>query len=316
MRSYADTHCDTIVKLYHDGQHLRSNRGQMDLQRLRQFGSNIQVFALWMEPWYYSKAFVQAMTYFDFFQSELAQNTDWIGQVYTYDDILQNKKQGKLSAILSMEGGEALESSIDNLHLFYQKGVRMLSLTWNHSNTLADGVGAKSKGGLTKIGRTMVQEMQRLGMILDVSHLSDAGFYDVAELMQMPWIASHSNARAICGHPRNLTDNQLRILGEGGGYVGLNFYPPFVAEKKSVSTEDLVVQISYLLEKAGEDAVGFGSDFDGIAQTPVDLCAVEDMQRFLEKLEREFGASLLQKICEDNFLRVAKTVWKGAETNI
>lgn len=313
MRSYADTHCDTIIKLYHDGQHLRSNRNQLDLQRLMRFGKNIQVFALWLEPWYYSKAFVQAMKYLEFFQTELSQNTDLICQIDTYNDILENTKKGKISAILSMEGGEPLENSVEKLHLFYEKGVRMLSLTWNHANGLADGAGTKRNGGLTPLGRTVVKEMQQMGMILDVSHLSDAGFYDVAKLMQKPWIASHSNARAICNHPRNLTDDQLKILRDARGYVGLNFYPPFVAEKDQVSTDDLLRQLSHLLEKAGENAVGFGSDFDGIDQTPIDLCAVEDMQKFLDRLEMEFGTQILQKICKDNFLRVTRAIWKGAE---
>lgn len=209
-----------------------------------------------------------------------------------------------------MEGAEAIEHDLERIPFFYEQGVRMLSLTWNHGNALADGVLAPQKGGLTALGRQAVQKMEAMGMLLDVSHLSDAGFYDVANLMQKPFLASHSNARAICDHPRNLTDTQLHILREIGGYVGLNFYPPFVAKKESVDTEDLLRQLCYLLDQAGEDAVGFGTDFDGIDQTPLGIQGVEDMAAFLERLERELGHTLLQKVCEGNFLRITKAVWK------
>lgn len=310
MRSYADTHCDTVVKLYCDGQRLRKNGKQIDLARLSAYGAGIQVFALWLQPWYYEKAFTRTMQYLRFYQAELAENQDKILPALTYADILENKQNHKLSAVLSLEGGEAIESDLERISFFYEQGVRMLSLTWNHGNALADGVLAPQKGGLTPLGRQAVQKMEEMGMLLDVSHLSDAGFYDVANLMQKPFLASHSNARAVCDHPRNLTDAQLQILREIGGYVGLNFYPPFVAKKENVNTEDLLRQLLYLLDKVGEDAVGFGTDFDGIDQTPSDIQGVEDMAVFLERLEKELGSTLLQKVCEGNFLRIVKTVWK------
>lgn len=313
MRSYADTHCDTVVKLYCDGQRLRKNRKQIDLERLSTYGTGIQVFALWLQPWYYEKAFLRTMQYLRFYQEELAENQDKICSALTYADIVKNKQQNKLSAVLSLEGGEAIESDLKRISFFYEQGVRMLSLTWNHGNALADGVLAPQKGGLTPLGRQAVRHMEQIGMILDVSHLSDTGFYDVADLMQKPFIASHSNARAICDHPRNLTDTQLQILREIGGYVGLNFYPPFVAQKESVTTEDLLRQLLYLLDHAGEDAVGFGTDFDGIDQTPSDIQGVEDMAAFFERLERELGSALLQKVCEENFLRVIQKIWKNTE---
>ena len=310
MRSYADTHCDTVVKLYCDGQRLRKNAKQIDLERLSVYGTGIQVFALWLQPWYYEKAFVRTMQYLRFYQAELAANQDKICPAFTYADIEKNKQNNKISAILSLEGGEAIESDLERISFFYEQGVRMLSLTWNHGNALADGVLAPQKGGLTSLGKRAVQNMEKMGMILDVSHLSDAGFYEVAHLMQKPFIASHSNARAICDHPRNLTDAQLQIMREIGGYVGLNFYPPFVAQKESVGTEDLLRQLLYLLDKAGEDAVGFGTDFDGIDKMPYDMRGVEDMTIFLERLEKELGPTLLQKVCEENFLRVTKKIWK------
>lgn len=311
MKSYADAHCDTIVKLMKDGETLEQNSKHLDLMRLRQYGPCIQVFALWLEPQYYSIAMRQTIKYLDFYHQQIQKNAAWIGNIHTYTDLLENREKGKVSAVLALEGGEALEGELSALRIYHQLGVRLVTLTWNHRNALADGVlERESGGGLTQFGKTAIKEMERLGILIDVSHLSDAGFQDVAELAKIPFIASHSNARAVCGHPRNLTNEQLRTIGEAGGFVGLNFYPPFVAEKASVTMDDLIRQLTHMLDWAGEDAVGLGSDFDGIDITPTDLRQVEDMACFLERLEREFGEKTAAKIREENFLRVAKQVWK------
>lgn len=311
MKSYADAHCDTVVKAMEAGENLLEFGGQLNLEKLSAYGPAVQIFAIWLEPRFYPIAMRQTMKYLDDYLGQMERYSERIGMVKRFSDILENKKQGRISAILSLEGGEALEGELAALRLYYRLGVRLMTLTWNYRNALADGVAERDTGGgLTTFGKAVVKEMERLGMLVDVSHLTDAGFYDVARLAEKPFVASHSNARTICQHPRNLTDEQLKIIGEIGGFVGLNFYPPFVAEKNSVNQEDLLRQLTHMLDKAGEDAVGLGSDFDGIDTTPTDLRAVEDMAVFLERMEKEFGSHLAEKIREKNFLRVAETVWK------
>lgn len=311
MKSYADAHCDTIVKAVRAGEDMLEFSGQLNLQKLSAYGAGVQIFAIWLAPKYYPIAMRQTMKYLDYYLEQMERYKDHVGMVKQFSDILENKKQGKLSAIVSLEGGEALEGEISALRMYHRLGVRLMTLTWNHRNALADGVAERDTGGgLTTFGKAVVKEMERLGMLVDVSHLTDAGFYDVAKMAEQPFVASHSNARALCPHPRNLTDEQLKIIGEMDGFVGLNFYPPFVAEKDAVTQDDLLRQLTHMLDMAGEDAVGLGSDFDGIEVTPADLRAVEDMALFLERMEQEFGSHLAEKIREKNFLRVAERVWK------
>lgn len=311
MKGYADAHCDTVVKLFEKGGELRKNRLQLDLERMAAFPGSLQVFALWLDPKYYPIALRQTMKYLAFYKRELERNRDLIRPVFTYEDILENQKEGRLSALLSLEGGEALEGETAVLELFYELGVRMMTLTWNYRNQIADGVlDGETGGGLTPFGKSVIRKMEELGMAVDVSHLSDAGFYDVAKCTEGPFLASHSNARTLCAHPRNLTDDQLRILRERDGFVGLNFYPAFVAEKEMVTQEDLFRQLHHLVEKAGEDHVGLGSDFDGIDRTPADLRQVEEMAPFLERMEKEFGRETAAKLRQGNLLAVLGRILK------
>lgn len=187
--------------------------------------------------------------------------------------------------------------------------MRALTLTWNHRNALADGAGENATGGgLTKFGKEVVREMERLGMLVDVSHLSDAGFWDVEKLAKKPFIASHSNARAVCAVQRNLTDDQLRAIAAKGGVVGLNFYPNFLAKGEKAGIEDILRHTLHMLDIMGEDHIGFGSDWDGIDNTPHDLLHLGEMPQLLARMEAELGKDILEKIREKNFLRILREV--------
>lgn len=307
MRSYADAHCDTLTKLADAGEHLWQNKGHLDLMRLCRYKTAVQVFAIWLNKMYYQNATQKTLSYLTYFERELAKNQDLIALVKNYDDILQNKKQGKCSAILAIEGGEALEGQISTLQMYYEKGVRMMTLTWNYPNALGDGV--DGFGGLTLFGKSVVKEMYDIGIVVDVSHLAEKGFYDVADF-GLPFIASHSNARQICSHRRNLTKQQLKIVKENDGFVGVNFYADFLTDNGKATIDDVLRHIWYLLDMAGECHVGFGSDFDGITKMPQNLNGVEDMAILLEILEKEFGKELTEKIAEQNFLAMLQRVWK------
>ncbi len=303
-----DAHCDTIVTLMHRGLELTdAELMHLDLKRLELFPDALQFFAVWLEPMYYGNAMKQTMKYIDFYYTQMEKNRDRITHVNTYGDILENRKQKKCSALLSLEGGEALEGEISALHIYHRLGVRAMTLTWNHRNALADGASENATGGgLTKFGKEVVREMERLGMIVDVSHLSDAGFWDVEKLAKKPFIASHSNARAICPVQRNLTDDQLRAIAAKGGVVGLNFYPKFLSQRSDAGIEDILHHVVHMLDVMGEDHIGFGSDWDGIDNTPCDLIHVGEMGALLERLDYEFGETVMEKIMEKNFLRVLR----------
>lgn len=309
MRSYGDGHCDTIVKLYKEKKELFANDGHIDIQRLKNFDAPLQFFAVWLEPKYYPISMRQTMKYIEFYYSQIEKNREMIGHVNCFSDVLQNKEKNKISALLAIEGGEALEGEISAIHTFYRLGVRSMTLTWNHRNQLADGVAERNTmGGLTKFGREVVSEMERLGMIVDVSHLSETGFWDVVEITQKPFIASHSNTRAICDVPRNLSDNQLRAIAEKGGVVGLNLYPPFLSIQKQADMEDIFRHIYHMLSIVGEDFIALGSDFDGIDCSPQGIVDVKDMEFIFARVEKEFGYEIAQKFSSKNLLRVLEEV--------
>lgn len=309
MRAYADGHCDTIVKLFERNQELFCNDGHIDIQRLKNFNAPVQFFAIWLDPKYYPISMHQTMKYIEFYYRQIQKNSEFIGHVNSHSDLLENIDKKRISGLLAIEGGEALEGEISAIHTYYRLGVRSMTLTWNYRNQLADGVAEEgSGGGLTNFGRQVVTEMEELGMIVDVSHLSEMGFWDVARITKKPFIASHSNARAICDAPRNLRDAQLQAIAEKDGVVGLNLFPPFLTKKKQADLTDIMRHIYHMLSVIGEDHIALGSDFDGIHSVPKDIRNVKEMDVLFDKVEEEFGSEIVQKIFSKNLLRIVNQV--------
>ena len=246
-------------------------------------------------------------------QKELAANADIIAPAYTYGDILDNQEKGLMSFILSMEDSAALEGKLERADAFYQMGVRMMSLTWNWENSLGYPQSSdqeKMRLGLKPFGIEAVRRMEELGIIIDVSHLSDGGFWDVAEHTSAPFVASHSCARALCDEGRNLTDDMLRTIGDRGGVCGVNFYAGFLNRgSKYASVEDIVRHAKYISHVAGIDAVALGSDFDGI-NTELEFGDYAGMPMLVDGLCRAFTEDAVEKICWKNTLRVIRDVVK------
>lgn len=218
-------------------------------------------------------------------KSEIDKHSDIIGLVRSSDDIRRNIADNRMSALLTLEEGGVLGGSIDRLHEFHEEGVRLITLTWNYENeigypniidTVTGRCEPETERGLKPCGIEIVKEMERLGMIIDVSHLGDAGFYDVACNTTKPFIASHSNARALAGHVRNLKDDMIRIIGERGGIIGINFCPAFLdydSGKEDSRVEDMVRHILYIRNLGGSDVCALGSDLDGISgRLEIDSC--------------------------------------------
>ena len=238
----------------------------------------------------------------DCFEKQMRDFRDRIAWVRRFHDIQKAQGQGKMCALLTVEEGAVCQGSLEKLRLLFDRGVRMLTLTWNYPNELGfpnvtvskegdkktDFYRPQTEKGLTERGIEFVREMQKMGMIVDVSHLSDAGFYDVLAHTDRPFVASHSNARACCPHVRNLPDDLLRAMGEKGCLIGLNFCPAFLdegADRHHLTSRvtDMARHSRYIMDLAGEDALALGSDFDGIGGE-LEIAGAQDMPRLAEGL--------------------------------
>ena len=204
-----------------------------------------------------------------------------------------------------------MEGDLGVLRVLYRLGVRLLTLTWNQRNQIADGIGeSRTASGLTEFGLKVIDEMNDLGMLIDVSHLSETGFWDVIKRSKTPIVASHSNCYALCSHLRNLKDEQIKALTDKDGVIGITFVPNFLTqEKRKTAVKDVVSHIDYLVEKAGIDYVGLGSDFDGTGGLPLGLEGVNKIPNITaELLNRGYMEGEIEKILGGNFLRVFKKV--------
>lgn len=311
--TFVDAHCDTITTIMKTGEALKSNTGHIDMDRLKKYDSFVQFFAAFISPEQAKMgALRRALDIIDKLYREIEINKNDIMLCRDYNDIANAIKSRKVAAVLTIEGGEALEGSLAVLRMLYQLGVRAITLTWNYRNQIADGVAdSVTKGGLTPFGREVVAEMNSLGMLVDVSHLSESGFWDVISLSSSPIIASHSNAIKICSHSRNLTDEQLLALKKNGGVTGINLCPYFIVNEGKAEIKHVISHIEHIVGLTGEDTLGIGADFDGIDETPVGLEGVQSLSDLInELLKLNYSEALVNKIAGENFLRVLKTVIK------
>jgi membrane dipeptidase len=314
-----DTHCDTLMHLLPQPWGMpearklgeRSERGHIDLPRMIEGGVTCQTFAIYTgrRP-FVPEAPLIAMQMVDKFYSEIEVNNDIIA-VTTSEEILNAKIEGKVCGLLSMEGAEPLMGDLAALRIFYRLGVRMLSFAWNYRTPFADGLGAKrAESKLPELGVQALEEMERLGVIFDVSHLADSVFWDVNDVMKGAFIASHSNSRSLCDHPRNLTDDMINAVADHGGVMGINFATGFVKkENNKVTVEDLVDHIDHIVELVGPNHVGLGSDYDGIRKAPEgidDVSKLSNITRVLVK--RGYSDDDILNILGGNHLRVFKEI--------
>ena len=292
-----DLHCDTITECSLQNQPLRENSLHLSLGRGRAYLPWIQCFAVWLPD---EIRGAEAVGYFDRvlhrFQHECQCNDDWMLPCRCAQDLQTARQQGKCGAVLTVEGGAVLAGEISRVKLLAQQGVRMLTLTWNGSCEMGDGAMVEHPKGLTAFGKLAVPELERCNILIDVSHASDPLFDDVAARAARPFVASHSNSRAVCQHPRNLTDQQFVTIRDRGGLVGLNFYPPFLTDSPQASLDDLLRHAEHFLALGGQDTLALGSDFDG-AQMPQSIAGVQSMGQIWEHFVK-FGYPhpLLEKI--------------------
>ena len=340
-------HCDTISALYEKRKGgsdatLFSNDLHVDIGKLKKGNYLLQNFALFVKydcenPW------EKTLALLELYKKEIEANKAYIAPVLSYKDILKNQKDGKISSMLTVEEGGVTGGDLSRLMYLYENGVRLITVSWNFENGLshpnlyarkartlkenAAGLSEKEQAaavlaylntpdtehGLTKQGILFVEEMERLGMLVDVSHISDRGFYDVLAHTKKPFVASHSNARAICPCVRNMTDDMIRKLSERGGVMGLNFCADFLTQltpgvKNPGTIEAIVRHAKHIMNAGGEDCIGIGSDFDGI-DTHEELPGADHMGKLWDALAAEgIHERQLDKIFSENVLRVYKEV--------
>ena len=292
MIPFFDCHCDTISRVMTEGGSLRKNGFHTDLERLHKFAPCAQVFAVCAET--LDRPVEKADAMLRRLSQEIEENSDIVTLCLNFHDIKKAAESGKVAVFISIEGCEQISS----LESAYQDGVRVLHPTWNFDNELC-GAAMGSGKGLTEKGRAFVKKAQHMGFALDMSHISERGFWDTLEACEKPVIAGHSNAKSLCNVPRNLTDEQFDALVTIGGGAGINLYPEFLGLGKDINA--LIAHIEHFLSLGGERSVFLGCDFDGIDSTPTGLDGVQKLDKlYNELLNRNYPEALVRALFWDN----------------
>jgi membrane dipeptidase len=306
-----DLHCDTALALLGEDLtefgSLRKNQYHIDLERAKDLPGYVQCFACFTTPfmtqWHKKDPTVIFEKEIETVMREMYYNSDLISQIHSVSDIEKNRKEGKMSAILTIEGTAGFGFNPALLENLYQIGFRITTLGWNEQNPLCGS--HKTGGGLTDLGREYVKEAQRLGMIIDVSHISDEAFWDIMNITEKPVIASHSNSRSVCPVSRNLTDDMFRAICQSGGVAGFNMCAPFVGEDPDLDT--CADHFIHFLELGGEKHMALGGDLDGCDVLPRGFAGVQDYPKLADKLlERGFGEDLVSDIFWNNAMEVMR----------
>lgn len=299
-----DTHCDVLYRLNKDAtlNFTDDPRLHVTYNGLKARTAKVQCFAL-----YVSEDIPQELKYqnvldmIDIFHKQVVEPYDDVVFVTSARDIEQLEPH-QIGAALTLEGCDAIGTDIVKLRTFFRLGVRAVGLTWNYANATADGAKEPRGAGLTLFGREVVKENNTNHIWTDVSHLCEASFWDVIELADFP-IASHSNAKAVCRHPRNLNDNQIKALIEKDGMMGITFVPDFLAADHHATTVDVIRHIDHVLELGGEKHIGFGSDFDGIDDTPINITSYYDYSNVINECLKHYPEHVVKDMLFGNFYR-------------
>ena len=299
-----DLHCDVLWKLSRARGTLRFTDSpdlDVNLERLKEGKIRAQAFAIYIEPEVPSEQkFNEVLQQVDYFYEEVLGNHPEMKHLRSWSDF-QKLQEGEIGAFLTLEGVDAIGNDLKKLRILYHLGVLSVGLTWNQANLAADGVGEERGGGLTQLGKEIVEMNNKYRVLTDVSHLSEKGFWDVMELAKYP-IATHSNARSLCNHPRNLTDEQAKAMFEKGGMIHLVYHPPFLKEDDSATIDDLIKHIDHFCSLGGVHQLGLGSDFDGITEKVEGLADASMTQNVIEQLLKYFKEEHVRGFAYQNFL--------------
>ena len=299
-----DLHCDTIMQLldHPDSGDLYRNTWKIDIEKLQKAHSKVQDFALFINLGETNDLYGRYEEMRNLCTTQIHLYGEHIQHVLSYQDVESVYESGKISALMSIEEGGVLGGDLDKLKQAYQDGVRLITLTWNYQNGLGEPHCGEQHKKLTPKGIEFVEAMQDLGIIVDCSHLNDAGTEQLGDILDVPFVASHSNAREVTAHTRNLPDNLIKLIANKGGVIGLNFAQAFLGTSPVSRIDDIVKHGLYLINKGGEDVVALGTDFDGI-KPDTEIKDASEMFRLYDAF-KEAGLSVEQ--CE-------KLFWKNAD---
>lgn len=316
-----DAHCDTIMEAKNNNCGLRENKLHVDLKRGLRFSPYAQVFAIFTRP-------VENWAELDFSKDwpsdvllhignellslllyEFEKNSDILTLCKNTSEVKETAKNGKIAALIAIEGAELIGCDIAELDRAYEKGVRLINLCWNYDNVLCGAANGPTKSGLTKRGVEYVNKMQELGVAVDLSHASERTFWDVAEITRRPIIAGHSNSKAVCNSPRNLTDNQFKELVRLHGVAGLNLCQDFLNESGKAEIDDIIRHAEHFLELGGEKSICLGGDLDGVDFPPKGITGIESYGEIYEAmLKRNYPEDLVRDIFYNNLFNVLEAV--------
>lgn len=306
LRKIIDLHCDTISALAATGGALKSNGYHFDLTRAKQAGVQVQFFALFSLPDDCNAVLRQILKQWQKYDHEINLNQTEVYPVLQYEDICLESHLDKMGCLLHLEGAEALGSDVEMIHILYRLGLRSIGLTWNYRNMMADGINeGDNDGGLSCIGRRLLETINDRGIILDLAHLGEKSFFAALEYYNKPLLVSHANARSLCSHRRNLSNEQLKALQANGGVVGVTAVKDFVGNHGRA--EDLIDHIVFIAELIGSEHVALGSDFDGAEHMVFSgVQGYQNLGYLLE--ERGFTALETKNILSGNALRVIQAI--------
>jgi membrane dipeptidase len=352
----ADTHCDALMRMMDLGYSLSDERLQVSFPKMIQGGHDLQIFACFIDPSVGKDRYIpRTLQMIDLVRSNVHQHRKNVSLCVSIKDIRKAREQKKKIAMLGIEGGHAILNDLAVLRTYRRLGVIYMTLTWSNTNDWADSSSDEERwGGLTHFGLEIIREMNRIGMIVDISHVSDKTFWQALRASTKPVIASHSSARSLCDHHRNMSDEMIKALAEKGGVVFVNFYSAFISQKfqeekkklegryhkrlqtalakwehkpemynyeeerilrsvgsmlPRVTIKDVVRHIDYIAKIAGVEAVGIGSDFDGIPFWPDGLDDCTDLPALCEMLrKRGYSSKEVDQIAGKNFLRILEDV--------
>ncbi len=299
-----DLHCDTIMQLldHPDSGDLYRNTWKIDIEKLQKAHSKVQDFALFINLGKTNDPYGRYEEMRNLCTTQIHLYGEHIQHVLSYQDVESVYESGKIGALMSIEEGGVLGGDLDKLKQAYQDGVRLITLTWNYPNGLGEPHCGEQHKKLTPKGIEFVEAMQDLGIVVDCSHLNDAGTEQLGDILDVPFVASHSNAREVTAHTRNLPDNLIKLIANKGGVIGLNFAQSFLGTSPVSRIDDIVKHGLYLINKGGEDVVALGTDFDGIKPN-TEIKDASEMYRLYDAFN-EAGLSVEQ--CE-------KLFWKNAD---
>ncbi|AIY06522.1 dipeptidase [Planococcus sp. PAMC 21323] len=307
-----DTHCDALLKLQMAKRNALFNGELLDFQhakeldtnfeRLQAGGVKVQFFAVFIHPDFPSdEKWQHALEQIDLFYSEILGKNPLMKHIKSWKDI-DSLKADEVGAVLTLEGADAFGNDLVKLRQLYRLGVLSIGLTWNNANLCADGVGDPRGAGLTVLGKKVVRLNNEHHVFTDVSHLSLNGFWDVMELAKYP-IASHSNARALCDHPRNLNDEQIKAMFDKNGMIDVVFCPQFINKDSEQATiSDLIRHVDHFCSLGGIKNIGIGSDFDGISAYITDLNHAAEFPNLINELQKHYSEAEVEGFAYRNFL--------------